>query len=84
MHLASSSFIFITALDFLSELTSTSFLTSHATPSLWLPLTLSLYLLDDLELLMVGTPHLDFKELEKSTTYAGDHMKCSSETSNFA
>ena len=27
---------------------------------------------DDLELLMVGTPHLDFKELENTTTYLGD------------
>jgi hypothetical protein len=28
---------------------------------------------DDLELLMVGTPHLDFKELENTTTYIGTH-----------
>ena len=62
-------------LSFLSYLLlSISHLTSILS-SLLLPFfTHSIYIsVDDLELLMVGTPHLDFKELENTTTYIGTH-----------
>ena len=54
----------------LSSLVSRTIHSSHAIPpSPIYPRKISS--VDDLELLMVGTPHLDFKELEKSTTYTG-------------
>lgn len=50
----------------------TSILSSLLLPFFTLSLSISLSV-DDLELLMVGTPHLDFKELENTTTYIGTH-----------
>jgi hypothetical protein len=50
----------------LSPLISSIYLPPSRAPSLAL-----FYLSDDLELLMVGTPHLDFRELENTTQYIG-------------